>query len=240
MKTCDPKYERYVPDLIRRATGAAPTRLIPVPTVPDTIVYEAELQAGSVVFKAIDADGRDPDGIGLEAWMCETVRGLGVPAPRVLAVDTSRSALPSSYFIMEKAAGQPLISLAKEEQRPFLRQIGAHLQQIHSVQIDGFGWLDEQHYRQHGALRGGDATWRDTVLKDIPASLAYFQQTGALETPFIDSIERAVELAEPLLCAITSGRLMHGDLGELHVWVDPGRGDVTSFVDFGERCAGDP
>jgi aminoglycoside phosphotransferase (APT) family kinase protein len=240
MKTCNPKYERSIPDLIRRATGAAPTRLLPIPTVPDTIVYEAELPTGSVVFKAIDADGRDPDGIGLEAWMCETVRGLGVPAPQVLAVDTSHSALPSSYFIMQKAAGQPLMSLAVEERRPFLRQAGAHLRQIHSLWLDGFGWLDEQLYRQQGAVQGSDPTWRDTILKNIAASLAYFQHTGALEPQFIHSIERIVELAEPLLGTITVGQLMHGDVGELHVWVDPQRGAITSFVDFGERSAGDP
>jgi aminoglycoside phosphotransferase (APT) family kinase protein len=240
MKTCDSKYERYIPDLIRRATGAAPVRLLPIPTVPDTIVYEAVLPSGSAIFKAIDADGRDRDGIALEAWMCETARRLGVPAPQVLAVDTSRSLLPSSYFIMEKAAGQPLMSLAVEERRPFLRQAGAHLRQIHSLQIDGFGWLDEQHYRQHGAVRGNDPTWREAVLKNIPASLAYFQHTGALEPRLIHTIERIVDLAEPLLATITIGQLMHGDVGELHVWVDQQRGAITSFVDFGERGAGDP
>jgi aminoglycoside phosphotransferase (APT) family kinase protein len=240
MKTCNPKYERHIPDVVRRATGATPTRLIPVPTFPDTIVYEAELPTGSVIFKAIDADGRDPDGIGLEVWMCETIRALGVPAPQVLAVDTSRSALPSSFFIMEKAKGQPLSTLSAAQQRTFLRQAGAHLRQIHSLQIDGFGWLDEQHYRQQGAVRGSDPTWRDAVLKDIAASLAYFRDTGALEAQFIHGIERIVELADALLPELTSGQLMHGDVGELHVWVDPNRGDITSFVDFGERSAGDP
>src|SRR5262245_33065478 len=229
MKTCDPKYESYIPDLVRRATGATPTRLIPVPTVPDTIVYEAELPNGSVIFKAIDAEGRDPDGIGLEAWMCATVRALGVPAPQVLAVDTSRDALPSSYFIMEKASGQPLSSLPAAQHHTFLRQAGAHLRQMHSVQLDGFGWLDEHRYRQRGMVRGSQLTWRDAVLRDVDASLAYFQRTGALEAPFIGRIERVVELAEPLLCAITSGQLMHGDVGKLHVWVDPERAAITSF-----------
>jgi aminoglycoside phosphotransferase (APT) family kinase protein len=240
MKTCDPKYERYIPDLVRRATGSLPVRLIPIPTVPDTIVYEAELPSGSAIFKAIDADGRDPDGIGLEAWMCETVRALGVPAPQVLAVDTSRGALPTSYFIMEKAAGQPLSSLPAAQQDRFFHQIGAHLRRMHSLPIDGFGWLDEQRYRQHGAVRGSAATWRDAVLKDVAASLVYFRHTGALESQFIHSIERIIELAEPLLHAITVGQLMHGDVGELHVWVDSQRGAITSFVDFGERSAGDP
>jgi aminoglycoside phosphotransferase (APT) family kinase protein len=172
--------------------------------------------------------------------MCETVRGLGVPAPQVLAVDTSRGALPSSYFIMEKAAGQPLATLGMAERRPFLRQAGSYLRQIHSIQLDGFGWLDEQHYRRSGLARGSEPTWRDVILKNIAESLAYFRHTGALEPQFIDTIERIVELAEPLLATITTGRLMHGDLGELHVWVDPRCGTITSFVDFGERSAGDP
>jgi hypothetical protein len=47
-------------------------------------------------------------------------------------------------------------------------------------------------------------------------------------------------LVEPLLDTITTGKLLHGDIGGLHVWVDPERACITSFVDFGERSAGDP
>ncbi len=36
------------------------------------------------------------------------------------------------------------------------------------------------------------------------------------------------------------GRLLHADLGPIHVWVDAGRGQLTSLVDFGNRAAGDP
>ena len=240
MKTCNPKYVDQIPDLIRRATGAVPLRITPIPTVPDTIVYEAQLPTGSVIFKAIDPDGRDPDGIGLEAWMCDTVRTLGVPAPHVLTVDTSRSTLPTSYFIMEKARGQPLNTLPAAQQSPFLRQIGAYLRQIHTVQVEQFGWLDEPHYRQHHTIQGRYPTWRAALLKDISASLAYFQRTDALESQMIHTIERVLAMADPLLYAVTSGQLLHGDLGGLHVWIDPARAGVTSFVDFGERSSGDP
>jgi aminoglycoside phosphotransferase (APT) family kinase protein len=240
MKTCNPKYAEQIPDLIRRATGQRPSRLIPIPTVPDTIVYAAELPSGAVIFKAIDPDGRDPDGIGLEAWMCERVRALGVPAPRVLAVDTSRSILPISYFIMEKARGQPLNTILAAQQPAFLRQIGAYVRQIHTVHVEQFGRLDEQRYRQHGAIRGSHSTWRAAVLKDIPASLAYFRETGALEEPVVRAIERVLELTGPMLQLVTESQLLHGDLGGLHVWIDPERITVTSFVDFGERGTGDP
>lgn len=43
-----------------------------------------------------------------------------------------------------------------------------------------------------------------------------------------------------MLQRVTDGRLLHGDLGGLHVWVDPEHSAVTSFVDFGERGVGDP
>jgi hypothetical protein len=240
MKTCNPKYADRIPELIRRATGALPLRLIPIPTFPDTIVYEAELPTGAVILKAIDPDGRDPDGIGLEAWMCETLAVLGVPAPRVVLLDLSRSQLPTSYFIMHKLSGQPLSSLPVAQQLPFFPQIGAYLRQIHSVPIARFGWLDEQHYRQYHTVQGSDPTWHTAVVKDIPSSLSYFQATGALEPQLIDSIERILEVAGPVLQAVTAGQLMHGDVGELHVWVDAERGCVTGFVDFGERSSGDP
>ena len=240
MKTCNPTYVEQIPDVVWRATGARPVRLIPIPTVPDTIVYEAQLPAGAVIFKAIDPDGRDPDGIGLEAWMCEQVRVLGVPAPQVLTVDTSHSLLPASYFIMEKARGQPLNSLPPAQQPALLRQVGAYLRQIHSMRVEQFGWLDEQHYRQYRTVQGSDPTWRAAILKHIPASLAYFEATNAVEPSAMRAIERVLELAEPMLQRVTDGRLLHGDLGGLHVWVDPERSAVTSFVDFGERSVGDP
>src|SRR5262245_59171252 len=131
MKTCNPRYAKQIPDLIWRATGARPARLIPIPTVPDAIVYEAQLPVGAVIiFKAIDPEGRDPDGIGLEAWRCEQVCALGVPAPQVLTVDISHGLLPTPYFLMEKAHGQPLNSLPAAQQPAVLRQIGAYLRQI--------------------------------------------------------------------------------------------------------------
>jgi hypothetical protein len=54
MKSCNPKYAEQIPDVVWHATGARPVRLIPIPTVPDTIVYEAQLPVGAVIFKAID------------------------------------------------------------------------------------------------------------------------------------------------------------------------------------------
>jgi hypothetical protein len=110
---------------------------------------------------------------------------------------------------------------------------------MHTVQVEHFGWLCEQDYRQYGRIGGSHHTWREAVLKDIPTSLAYFQRIDALDAPSIHTIERILEVSGSLLDTITIGQLLHGDLGSLHVWVDPEAGNVTSFVDFGQRSAGD-
>ncbi|HJZ49590.1 MAG TPA: aminoglycoside phosphotransferase family protein [Roseiflexaceae bacterium] len=163
-----------------------------------------------------------------------------MPAPQILTVDTSHSLLPTSYFVMEKARGQPLNSLPAAQQPALLRRIGAYLRRIHSMHIEQFGWLDEQHYRQYHVVQGSHTTWPAAILKHIPASLAYLEATNALEPSAMRAIERMLELAAPMLELVTNARLLHGDLGGLHVWVDPKQGSVTSFVDFGERGAGDP
>jgi hypothetical protein len=241
-KTCNTSYEASVVDVLQRHLKCAPAKLIPIPTYPDTIVYEAQYPENPVIFKAIDPDGCDPDGIALEAWVCEKVCALGVPGPRVLAVDTSNSLFPSSYFVMEKASGFALnsLELTTEEQKHYVRLLGGYLRQIHAVKLDGFGWLDEAHYVQTGEVRGQEATWRTSVLKKVPVSLEYLERKGAIDRRMIETIHGLMITHDQVLDRCTEASLLHGDLGDIHVWVDPEREIITSLVDFGERMAGDP
>lgn len=242
VKTCNTDLEAAVEDVLRRHLGCAPTKLIPIPTYPDSTVYEAQYPETSVIFKAIDPDGRDPDGIALEAWTCEKVCALGVPAPRVLAVDTSRDLFPGSYFLMEKANGFALdsLKLTAEEQQHYVRLLGSYLRQIHAVKLGGFGWLDEAHFRQTGEVKGCEATWRISVLKNVPSCLEYLEREGAIDRSAVETIHDLIAAHGEVLDQCAEASLLHGDLGDIHVWVDPERRDITSLVDFGERRAGDP
>src|SRR5438270_2787433 len=111
MKTCNTDHEGLLPGILGPLLGGGVIVLRPVPTYPDSIVYEASSGGRTVVFKAVDPDGRDADAIAAEAWACERAREAGVPAPAVLAVDASRDAFPSSFFVMEKVAGESLAAL---------------------------------------------------------------------------------------------------------------------------------
>jgi aminoglycoside phosphotransferase (APT) family kinase protein len=239
-KTYNAQYNDLIVNVIEKVLGERPKGLKPIPTYLDTIVCEVELGKTTVIFKGSDPKGRDDDGIGLEAWACEAVRAAGVPTPTILAVDTSRRQLPMSFLIMEKSAGQPLSSIKAEVRKPLALKAGALLRRMHAIELEGFGWLDEEVYKAKGITQGGFATWHEAVLSEIPTSLNYFSQNGALDVETLRAVERVLVQAEPLLQSVTSGRLLHGDLGALHVWVDPAQETVTSFVDFGDGCAGDP
>jgi hypothetical protein len=78
-KTVNRSYEAAIVALLRRTLGSALERLEPVPTYPDSIVYRAEAGGRRVLFKAMDPQGRDPDGIGLEAWALERAAARGDP-----------------------------------------------------------------------------------------------------------------------------------------------------------------
>ena len=239
--TCNTNYEASVVGVLQRHLKRAPANLISIPTYPDTIVYEAQYPDNPVIFKAIDPDGCDPDGIALEAWVCERVRALGVPGSRGLAVDTDKSVFPGSYF-MEKAKGCALdsLQLTTEERQRYVRLLGSYLKKLHTVKLGGFGWLDEAHYRRTGEVKGREATWRISVLKKVPSSLEYLEREGAIDRRTVETIHGLIAAHGEVLDQCAEASLLHGDLGDIHVWVDPEREDITSLVDFGERMAGDP
>lgn len=66
------------------------------------MVIEAQVGDTAVIFKAADPQGLDPSRVGLVEWVCDRVRAAGIPAPAVLALDTSCSLFPTPYFLMEK------------------------------------------------------------------------------------------------------------------------------------------
>lgn len=242
MKTCNTAYESLIADILRRQLATPFVTLTPIPTHPDTIVYEAQNDDQRMIFKAIEPQGRDPDGIALEAWAYEVAAAHGVPAPRIYAVDTSCAHFPSSFFIMEKARGRSLadLQISHEELAPLLQEVGRALRMLHTVQLPGFGWLDEAHYRQTGEVRGHASTWRAALLQHVPAGLDYLEHSGALTQAQSDMARQLVASRSALLDQHDDARLLHGDLGPIHVWVDLAQGRLTSIVDFGERSAGDP
>jgi aminoglycoside phosphotransferase (APT) family kinase protein len=100
--------------------------------------------------------------------------------------------------------------------------------------------LDEEHYRRDGSVCGLASSWPAAVLDPLPSALSTLTGAGGLSDAQRSEVERIVAAGAPLLDRTGAGRLLHGDLGPVHVWVDPGTATLTAIIDFGERASGDP
>jgi len=205
-----------------------------------TLVCEGYLPESTVVFKAAltHPDSR----VALEGWAYERVRRLGVPCPKVIAVDAGRRLFPARYVLMEKVPGQPLsaLQLPPDKLGPLLGQVGQYLRLIHSIPIDGFGCLDEALYLSENRVRGQCETWPDALLQRLNVDAAYLERHGLLAAETLSTMNAVLERHNDLLACCDVGFLLHGDLDSGQIFVDWQAKRVTGIVDLGERQSGDP
>jgi aminoglycoside phosphotransferase (APT) family kinase protein len=70
--------------------------------------------------------------------------------------------------------------------------------------------------------------------------LEYLEQERAIDQSVIGTIHKLIATHDHILDRCTEASLLHGDLGDIHVWVNPEQRVITNLVDFGERRVGDP
>lgn len=222
-----------------RELRAGAIRLTPIPTYPDSVVYEGTADERSVIFKGVDVAGADPDGIALEVWSLESARREDVAVPRVLSVDLSGSLFPASFFVMEKVDGVPFDEIAEStaDIKPVVVELGEALRRLHEVRLSGAGWLDEQLYRRTGEVRGIHESWPSALSAAVPDALDYLD--GVLSRDQALTLREQVDVVISRLPEVDQPVLLHGDFGQTHVYVDRDVSRMMGIVDFGERSAGD-
>lgn len=89
-----------------------------------------------------------------------------------------------------------------------------------------------------GGLNG--YTWRHALLPPIASSLAYLERHANVTPDFTDTVRHMITIYDKLLNDTLQSCLLHGDIGDVHLWFDMDRQTVTAIIDFGERSAGDP
>jgi aminoglycoside phosphotransferase (APT) family kinase protein len=162
--------------------------------------------------------------------------GTDLPVPAVLAWDDSCQVLPSPWFVMEHCEGTLLSSLRPtldpDAQHVVDAQIFRHLASMNSITADSFGRLDAT--ATHGS------TWSraftrlvDDVLIDateagvqLPISTTAFADLVSSQTAVLDMT------AEP--------HLVHWDMWDPNVFVDPITLEVVGLIDFERVLWADP
>ena len=132
---------------------------------------------------------------------------------------------------MEKLPGQRLcdVDLADLEVRRVLGEVGAWLKELHSIPVQGFGYLD-------GSGVGKLATLNDWLAGSLTSAGHVFEEAGRSVGLDAATIRGWLgEIVDSFRAASPRIGLIHNDLLANHILVDNGR--LSGIIDFGEVAA---
>jgi hypothetical protein len=103
-------------------------------------IVQVTLDGGEMVFIKLNTHGGEEgwlDSTAHEAAVADLLRAHGLPAPRILAVDTSRTIVPAGYIIQEhrpgRRLGDVLAGLCEEEAIAVYAALGDCYRRLHAI-----------------------------------------------------------------------------------------------------------
>ena len=238
------KYDRAdLADAVRTACrvafGGDPVEATPLRVDGNHIAFRVAHGGQKYFFRADDGEG-DDDYMLAESALMRLAADNGVPVPRVFHTDVSRAISPFRFQIME-CRHEPCLDVHHKNGSLNLAavgtQLGACLRRIHSVRLDGFGFMDTELLSRTGKLRGLDPGYADYFHKRLGDHLGYLRRHDLLSPGDSREVERLFERHEPRL-RLAYGVLTHRDMA---LWNVLGTPDcVTAVIDWDDAVSGDP
>ena len=163
-------------------------------------------------------------------------RNSSIPAPRVLHADFSRSAIPADFMIMEFLPGIPFNKVRDQWPQSAVDSVreesGRFLREVNSIGNIRFGYF---------ALPESAApSWFETFKRMIEWLLedASSQSISLPVSP--DTILQTIQRFRDDLDAVRSAQLVHWDLWDGNILVDPESRRITGIIDWERALWGDP
>lgn len=193
-------------------------------------IYDVELASGSVILRL---DEKNWGRLTHTAHNIAVLTELGLPVPRMLAVDLTRTRFPCPYIVLEKIPGRDLLYELDSMTHP---QITRLAQQIVSCQrkvatlppATGFGYVSigEPGYK---------TSWREMLhceesVESIPRKDTLYSNL------YYRAIRQAFRL-EPYFKTVTPLCFLY-DHTTLNVMIL--NGEFQGLIDFDDVCYGDP
>jgi aminoglycoside phosphotransferase (APT) family kinase protein len=174
-----------------------------------------------------------------EQWAVEQAAVVGVPVPSILAVgEELTSGAPTYYCVQKKLQGTPLDTLlyssglSVERAKPIVEKAGEALAKIHSIKTSGWGYLATP-------KRGEDSTLDDRFAKVVAESDRISAALKATNVRVADITTVLAQLKAGLSIFEGNQRLVHGDFGPKHIFVDE-HDDITGIIDWEQVESADP
>jgi aminoglycoside phosphotransferase (APT) family kinase protein len=159
-----------------------------------------------------------------------------VPVPEVYFHDDSFTIIDSEYFLMSFVAGQAYNQVRESftpQRRAIVEQTsGRYLRQINDISGPFFGYPAE--------ANRGYRSWRQAFLAMFEDLLQDGLDKYVVLPLAYDTLQRQVEAVAPVLEEIRTPQLVHWDMWDGNIFVDPRTGLITGLIDFERALWGDP
>jgi aminoglycoside phosphotransferase (APT) family kinase protein len=160
----------------------------------------------------------------------------GLPVPAVLAWDDSCQLLPSPWFVMEHCPGTLLSSLRPtldpDAQQAIDAQLARLLASMNAITGQSFGRPDSTAPR--------DSAWSAAFARLVDDVLADATDAGVQLPLPTTAIADLVASQSAALDPVTEPRLVHWDLWDPNVFIDPDTLEVVGLIDFERVLWADP
>ncbi len=217
---------------VRKATGSAIEQASRVVLGVDNEVYDVTTAGNHRLIVRISH--KENHRFEAERWALNAARLAGVPTPQVLLVEQAEyDGIPVTFCIEEKVSGKPLDMLLKEgvtsDLRKAIDQIGEVLSLLHSVRVDGFGYLQPDG-------KGQQTSFAEIMLMANERQTELHEAASLWNVP-ARKIKASLELLNTHreLYQFHTPVLVHGDFGPQHIFVEGGL--ICGVIDM-QDCSG--
>jgi len=203
------------------------------------LTFETEID-GRALFVRVEDGPEHDDYIEVESSVLGQIRALGVPAPRVHAVEASRAQVPFAWQVMDRVAQPDLNHWHKQGRLDLPRaaaEIGAAVARWQAIEPDGFGPFDPAVLRAEQRLAGFHQRYEDYFRLNLETHLRFLQERGFISREQTAEIEQVIGAHRGLL-QFERGCLVHKDLA---LWNILGsETEIAAYIDWDDVIAGDP
>jgi aminoglycoside phosphotransferase (APT) family kinase protein len=219
-------------EYVRKATGSAIAQANRLVLGQDNEVYDVTTTDNHQLIVRISR--KENHRFQAERWALNAARRAGVPTPHVLLIEQAEyDGIPIMFCIEEKVPGKPLDVLLKEEITSDINkaidQIGDVLGKLHSVQVDGFGYLQPD-------AKGQQTSFAEIMLMANERQTELYEAAKKWSVP-TKNITAGLELLNNHgeLYQFNTPALVHGDFGPQHIFVEDDH--ISGVIDM-QDCSG--
>lgn len=171
-----------------------------------------------------------------EAVFYALCRQNEIPCSAVLALDTSRTVIDRDYMIVDYIPSQPMsrAGLTGPHRQRLYTQLGGYVKKLHGITGDRFGFLSRI------AAGMGFDSWSEALLFETEDIARRLSAAGGLTAGEVRDLLRQFRAGREDLDQIRTPRLVHTDLWEGNVLLDPQCRDIAAIIDGDRAVFGDP